>query len=251
MRFIFSTIFLFTLYACQPTETSGGFVPDMEKAHQKELFLKQEAVQFDIELNFNGKERLKGTVTLQTNSRKGRIDTRDGQVVMYDNGVVYYSPEYGEAGKANFDAYTWSYFFLMPYKLSDPGTNWANYSDKELQGKMYDVQKLTFDEGVGGSPEDWYIVYRDPKTKLLYSAAYIVTANKSVKEAEKDPHAIEYLQYEYVDGVPFSKRWNFWAWKPGQGLTKKLGEAQLSLVRFTQLNEDFFEPLPGMLKTRQ
>ncbi|HAD96558.1 MAG TPA: hypothetical protein DCG19_04075 [Cryomorphaceae bacterium] len=241
------------MFSCEDPNSlsSEDFVAGIEEAHKKEAFAQQEAVLCDIVLSFNGNERINGTMILLTNSQKGRLDTKDGKTIIYDQGDVYYSPEVGDANSAIFDAYTWSYFFLMPFKLSDPGTQWEDYSNKELQGKMYNVKKLTFDEGTGGSPDDWYVMYSDPKTHLLYSAAYIVTANKSKAEAEKDPHAIEYLNYEDSEGVPFAKQWNFWSWRPGKGFTKKLGEANLSRIRFTELNENFFEPLPGMLKAHQ
>ncbi|MEQ9261722.1 MAG: DUF6503 family protein [Owenweeksia sp.] len=247
LSLLFSIAFL---AGCQENQSGLSFAKTLEEAHQKEEFLKKEAIQFDLVLNFGGNERLNGTLTLLTNSSKGRIDYKDGSIIIYDEDKLYFSPEI-DAERVSFTAYTWSYFFLMPYKLTDPGTRWKDFGDKELKGKMYDVQKLTFDPGTGASPDDWYIVYRDPNTKLLHSAAYIVTAGKSREEAEKDPHAIEYLNYEEIEGIPIATAWNFWAWRSGQGFTKKLGNAQLSRVRFTQLNQDFFEHLPGMQEADQ
>ncbi len=242
---------ILVLSACKSSGSDNSFVSQMEQAHQKENFLQHEAIQFNLMLVFGGKERLRGTLTLLTNSTKGRIDYEDGRRIIYDQETVYYSPEFEDPERAEFAAYTWSYFFLMPYKLSDPGAQWEDYPEKELEEKTYEVQKLTFESGTGGSPDDWYIVYQDPETRLMHSAAYIVTANKSQAEAEEDPHAIQYSNYNEVEGIPIAQSWTFWGWQPVEGFTEELGHAELKRVRFTQLNQDFFDPLPGMSSTRQ
>lgn len=230
---------------------SQTFAEQVETAHQKSDFLEKKAIRFNLLLSFGGKERLNGTLTLLTHSGKGRIDYADGKRIIYDGSAVYYSPEVGTEEKAEFAAYTWSYFFLLPYKLSDPGTRWTEFSDKELQGKIHKVEKLSFTSGTGGSSDDWYILYADPKTNLLHAAAYIVTAGQSTAEAEKDPHAIEYLDYRTIEDIPVATRWNFWAWRQGKGFTKKLGEATLSQIRFTEVKEDFFTPGDSLLRTEQ
>lgn len=215
---------------------------DIESVHRKDLFLKEEYVQFDLNLKFGGKERLNGTITLATNSSKGVIETKSGEKIYFNQDKVYIPSEKENSNKARFDAYTWSYFFLLPYKLSDGGTYWNNYSSDSLNGKEYETNKLTFGDGIGDAPEDWYIVYSDRGSHIINVAAYIVTAGKSVEEAEKDPHAIQYLNYEMVDGIPFAHQWKFWGWNETEGLTNVLGEADLSNINFPKLNDSYFTP---------
>lgn len=155
---------------------------------------------------------------------------------------VYANSELATEKKARFDAYTWTYFFLFPYKLSDRGTSWAAY-DTTGMDKEFDVQKLTFAPNTGDAPDDWYITYASKKSHLIDHAAYIVTLGKTQAEAEENPHAIQYLDYRSVDGVPIAHRWVFWEWNKTDGLTKEIGEATLTNIHFVDgFTKDFKVP---------
>jgi hypothetical protein len=250
MRIVLASAFLLVLFSGCTTapETTVSFSESVEQAHAKVKFHQFEAVQFDLELMFGGKERLKGTLTLLTNSTKGRIDYTDGRCLIYDAGNVYYSPEFTEQ-QASFAAYTWSYFFLLPYKISDQGTGLIETDQTRLNGIRYDSKKLIFEANTGASPDDRYIMYADTATHLLHAASYIVTASKSATEAEKDPHAIQYLDYQVVKGIPIATEWRFWGWQPDQGFTNLLGEASLSNVRLFPADSLDFSPREDMLNT--
>jgi len=224
-----------------------GPIEQIEKAHKKSTVIENNAVAFDITLNFGGNEVLSGTITLAGNSSKGLIQLKDGSEILYLEDKVYYSDPEKNPRSMRFTAYTWSYFLLFPYKLSDPGTNWGDLEQRELAGKTFDFQKLTFDAGTGDAPDDWYLMYSDPKNHLIEYAAYIVTAGSTQSEAEEDPHAIQYADYKEVDGVPFAHNWTFWEWREQEGLTKELGNAQLSNFRFVGKTEDLFSIKDGYL----
>lgn len=227
-----------------------GFAEIVEEAHDREGFMQKEAIQFDINLMFGGKERLNGTLTLLTNSTAGKIKYKDGRMLIYDKGEVYYSDGF-TADAASFAAYTWSYFFMLPYKITDEGTELIASDLKMLDGVNYDTKKLTFKPETGASPDDWYLLYADKNTHLLRAAAYIVTAKgKSVEEAEKDPHAIEYLTYEMLENIPMATEWKFWGWQPDSGFTKQLGEASLSNFKFLKVEADFFSKTDSLTKIK-
>jgi hypothetical protein len=222
-------------------KNENAFVASVEEAHQRAAFLTKKAIQFDIVLSFGGNERLNGTILTTTDSRQGLITYQNGQKVYYNEDKVYYSPEMENPKSIRFGAYTWSYFFLFPYKLSDPGTNWAAYESTSLNETEYLSQKLTFDAGTGDDPGDWYIAYANKETHLIDVAAYIVTAGGSTQaEAEVDPHAIQYKDHTMVDGIPIAKNWVFWAWRKDGGLTKELGAAALSNIKFVETDEKTF-----------
>jgi hypothetical protein len=248
--------FAIFLFACGQTEQpqasketinqevqNSGPIETIEQAHAKNLFLSKDFVQFDILLEFGGTERLNGTITLATNSTKGKISYKSGKEIYFDQNKVFADSSEGSTNSIRFAAFTWSYFFLFPYKLSDPGTNWSDMKMDSLNGKKYEVQKLTFSENIGDAPDDWYIVYSDPDNHLIEAAAYIVTAGgTSVKEAEEDPHAITYDNYQKVEGVPLSHSWKFWQWRSDSGLKRQLGKAELSNFKFVTEEEVNFSP---------
>ncbi|MEM7161141.1 MAG: hypothetical protein AAF487_01755 [Bacteroidota bacterium] len=212
----------------------------IEEAHKKDEVNSNKAIQFDIQLFFGGKERLNANLTLAANSTKGIIESNDSSVVLYVEDKVYYSDSLKNPKSVRFSAYTWPYFALLPYKLSDPGTHWGEPFSETLADKNLNCQKLTFEQGVGDAPDDWYLVYSNIENNLIEYAAYIVTAGSSQVEAEKDPHAIEYRDYKTVSGIPFAHEWIFWEWREKEGLTKELGHAKLSDIQVVDLDEDKF-----------
>lgn len=252
---IFATL-IFTGCASEPHEYSSPnhvpvvqdrkvneFVMHTEMAHEKFDFQSKGAIEFDFRLVFRDKERMNAHFTLLTNETKGRIDQTDGTSMVYDGMESWVISDSISKDEKRFDIYTWSYFFLLPYKLSDPGTVYSDFPSDSLNGVAYHTQKLTFAPGTGDAPDDWYILYADEQTNLLEVAAYIVTANKSVEKAEEDPHAIKYEAYELVDGVPISTKWTFWSWRENLGLTEQLGYAELTNFRFSSPRKaDFVRP---------
>ncbi|OJJ14713.1 hypothetical protein BKI52_41485 [marine bacterium AO1-C] len=233
----------------QLPKPANEFVGNIETAHNKTAFMQKKAVQFDFALIFGGKERMKAKFTLLTNSTKGMIEMANGEKIMFDQSKVFHSADMENTKGVRFNAYTWSYFFMLPFKLSDAGTQWNEFAADTLNKqdgdsiskKAYDVQKLTFEGATGDSPEDWYVVYADKNTHQLDVAAYIVTAGKTKEKAEADPHAIEYLNYEKVDGIPVATQWAFWGWKADKGLTEKIGSAKVSNVKFLDVEDGFFK----------
>lgn len=251
-QILLSTLFLSAFFvSCQPakdkkTQTIEPAVETkketeiqkIEQAHHKAHFLSKEAIAFDIEIAFGGNVILDGTISLLTNSTKAKIELKDGNKIIAIGDKVYHSPEMKDSPMIRFHAYTWSYFFSLPYKLSDKGTVWSEFGNEKLNETAYNIQKLTFENNVGDSPDDWYYVYSNPKNHLLSVASYIVTYGKTKAKAEEDPHAIQYNDFTTVEGIPFSSNWTFWGWNRKEGLTQELGKATLKNIRFVE-NVDF------------
>jgi len=258
----FTLIFLFLSFsACKqnnseekiPVEPDNGigngaqppqalsFSENIEEAHNKPAFMMNEAVSFDINLEFGGNTRLEGNVKMTTNSSKVRLDKANRTSVVYDGEQVYIFPDTAKKEGARFDIFTWQYFFAMPFKLTDPGTVWEQQEQKMLDSLKYDTAKLSFKSNIGDSPDDWYVVYKDPATSRLKAAAYIVTFNSEQEKAEEDPHAIVYSDYQIIDDVAIATKWSFHNWNAEDGIGKKLGEASISNVKFFSPEKTLFE----------
>lgn len=242
MRIHFISLFLVVLCitSCQSRNETQHFVEEIERAHGAEIFKSKELFSFDLKLSFRGKHRLQGRFHLSTDSRFGRIDLENGSSIVYRDGDVYTNDLSAKPSTIRFDAYTWSYFFMLPFKLNDPGTIWTDYKIRPNAGISFPSAKLSFESGTGDAPDDWYIIYSDENTKLINCAAYIVTANKTVEEAESDPHAIMYSDYEMIDGVMISKTWQFRSWNKEIGVTDTIGLGNLSNISFGDFDESLF-----------
>lgn len=217
-----------------------AFAQSIEKAHNKEDFMKQNIVSFDFLLNFGGQQRMDSKITMRTNSSKIKIENSDGSTLLFDGEKVFISPATAEMPSARFAIFTWPYFAAMPFKLTDPGTQWSDM--KQTENNEYTRAKLTFEENTGDTAEDWYIAFSDTKTNLLSYVAYIVTFDKSIEKAEEEPHAIVYKNYEVIDGVPISNRWEFYNWTEEKGLFgDAIGDATLTNIQFSNI-ADFTVP---------
>jgi len=220
----------------------------IEKAHHKTEFLNHKAIVMDMEINFGGKERLDAEVTFLTNSTKGKLELKDSSFIYFSNDKVFHSTNLKNEKAARFDAYTWMYFLLFPTKLSDEGTVWSDVEELQLNSETFNTQKLTFKPDTGDAPDDWYVVYSDPKTHLIEYAGYIVTVNKSKAKAELDPHAIGYSDFENIDGVPIATTWTFYEWNKTDGLKAEIGDATLSNIRFISPNDETFKVPDGYIE---
>jgi hypothetical protein len=56
-------------------------------------------------------------------------------------------------------------------------------------------------------------------TNLLEKQPISLRSKPVRKKQRKNPHAIQYLEYKDVDGIPIATKWIFWAWEDGKGLT--------------------------------
>ena len=222
------------------TEKELTPIETIEEAYNKDLFLSNVAIESNMVISFGGKERLNAKMTYLTNSTKGKIELKDGTIIYYDGDKVFHSPNLINDKAARFDAYTWMYFLLFPTKLSDQGTIWSNVEASSLNDKTYNAQRLTFEANTGDAPDDWYIVYSDPKTHMMEYVAYIVTVNKSTEAAESDPHAIGYSNYKMIDGVPIAHNWEFYEWSKDGGLGKVIGNTIINNVKFVNPDAHMF-----------
>ena len=237
-----------------PVEPDGGigdgalsiekqFLKNIEVAHKKDAFIDHEMISFDAVINFGGKTILDAKITMLTNSSKIRIDKKDGTKLIYNGDKVMLCPKEASDKRARFDMFTWSYFFALPFKLNDPGTSIEMKQNRPLDGENYATAKLTFSEGTGDAPDDWYIIYINPENNVVTAAAYIVTygSGDDISKAESDPHMIIYKDYALIDNIPISTQWDFYGWTEEKGKTEKLGEAMISDVVFLEENASLFE----------
>lgn len=72
-----------------------------------------------------------------------------------------------------------TYWVMMPFKLRDPGAN-LKYERQATgpKGEVWDVLQLSFDPGVGLTPQDHYWLYVNQKTHLVDRWEMLLTGNK-------------------------------------------------------------------------
>lgn len=218
------------------------YIKAIEKAHEVEDFYGFECVSFDLLLTFGGKENFRGRVSTMANSSAIRLDYADGRKLLYNNGEVWTAAAPSNLRKDRFALFTWQYFFMVPYKLRDKGTQWSHENNITIADKEYDSYMLTFKKKTGDAPDDWYMIHPDPATNLIHHVGYIVTGGvKSAEEVEDNAHALTYTDYRNVEGIPFPHKWIFSNYSRVEGVQEEIGNAIISDIRLGEA-KDTFDP---------
>lgn len=128
------------------------------------------------------------------------------------------------------------YFFGLPFVLADPGANREDLGSVTINSESFDAVKISFDAGVGESPNDYYIVHFDPQTHrmryLLYTATYF-----SGEPSERF-NAREYETWQEVDGLLVPEKITTYRWNSeSRELGDKRGESNFSNVKFFKPGE--------------
>lgn len=99
------------------------------------------------------------------------------------------------------------YFYAMPFIVGDYGINYSQAKPLNFEGKSYPGILISYEAGIGESPEDEYIVYYDPETYQMAWLGYTVTYFS--KEKSKEFHFIKYNSWTDVNGVflPETMHW--------------------------------------------
>ncbi|MEM1012106.1 MAG: hypothetical protein AAGI46_07790 [Planctomycetota bacterium] len=224
---------------------------DVADAHGRNALPSGLVLQSPITVNIGGNTMLEGAdMTFHSNGALVRIEA-GGDTAVFDGQTAWVTPD-ATMPIPRFQLLTWPYFAVMAYKLDDGGAvlePMASAPLREGEDPMTRA-KLTFTDGTGDSPEDWYILYLNDDNQLIASA-YIVTYGKTAAEANP-PKAIVYEDYTNVPGpdgetaAVLSPTWSFFAWDENKGLVgEAVGKVTLDDLRFVAPSEDVFEKPEG------
>jgi hypothetical protein len=95
------------------------------------------------------------------------------------------------------------YFYAMPFVLGDDGINYSEVPALQFEGTTYPGILISYDAGVGESPDDEYVLYYNPETYQMEWLAYTVTFFS--KKKAKEFHFIKYSDWQEVSGLKLPK----------------------------------------------
>ncbi len=179
--------------------------------------------------------------------RRVRI-TSEAYTIGFDGEDVWITPDrdalnYGAPPR--FYSGTYFYFFALPFVFADPGTRVEKLEPRTLDGKAYDVLRVTYEAGVGDSPEDEYLAYFDPETKRLRLALYTVTYGRAVEPGAPPRYgALRYDEWQTVRGLLVPEHAVYFRWA-GDHLGERRSEVWFHNVRFDRASpspEQFARP---------
>jgi hypothetical protein len=134
----------------------------------------------------------------------------------FDGDQVWVSPNrLAYPGKsARFYHNLYFYFYAIPFVLADPGINFEDLGQTEIQGKSYKTLGVTFSEGIGDTPEDEYRLLIDLETNRLEWLLYTVTYFD--KKTSNTFNALKYDNYQEHKGLIFPQKLTGYTYANGQ-----------------------------------
>lgn len=96
------------------------------------------------------------------------------------------------------------YFSAMPFVLADTGIEYSEVKATEIDGTVFEGVKIRFEQDVGYSPKDEYIVYYEPESYQMAWLAYTVT--KGSDSTSSDWHYVKYDEWQQISGLTVPKR---------------------------------------------
>ncbi|MEN3324304.1 DUF6503 family protein [Mariniflexile soesokkakense] len=136
------------------------------------------------------------------------------------------------------------YFYAMPFILSDDGILYEDAAPLVFEGKNYPGIKISYEAGIGESPDDEYILYYDSETYKMSWLAYTVTY--FLKEKAKEFHFIKYSNWQTVEGLLLPQKLTWYDYKNNLPTTKRndlpFVNVKLSLKK---TNKEIFEVPAG------
>ena len=149
----------------------------------------------------NGKE----VTTVNLKTRAELIDTPnynqgyDGSTLwIKDKGDVV-----NDGSRAKFYRGLMMYFYAMPFIFGDNGIIYETAEPLNFEGKTYPGILISYEAGIGVSPDDQYIIYYDKESGQMEWLAYTVTFGKDGKS--KDFRFIRYNNWQTINGLLLPK----------------------------------------------
>ncbi len=222
------------LVSCEPADTTESTQDQSSEdaldravaAHGgMEVWQSYGTLAFDIQ---RGTASVANLVDLKT--RKALMTSED-YTIGYDGEQVWITPGLDAfASSPRFYNGLDFYFFAIPFVLADPGTRRESLGRVSVGDEEFDAVRISFDEGVGASPGDYYVAHFDPDTHLLRLLLYTVTFFSG--EPNENYNVRMYDEWQEVGGLLVPLTASSYAWDSEAGvLGERRGEASYANVR--------------------
>ena len=165
----------------------------------------------------------------------------------WDGANAWIYPDTAEVGvNPRFWSTTPFYFIGLPFVLADEGVILEELGSKVYKGIAYDLLKASYEPGVGDAPEDFYVIYIHPETKLMGGLRYIVSYPGFFPDGGHLPEKfMEITGLQTAKGITVPTGYNTYWFKEGQPaehITK------IDIPRFTfvpETDQDYFTAPEG------
>ncbi len=193
-------------WAATGPETSLALIESMAEAHGGlERWRSAPTVSWtDVWSGPDGESGPPSRIIVEQGPRRALIEVGDGMEMAWD-GEKAWGRNWNAPYPPRFYALLNYYFLNLPWVAHDPGVVLSEPGTARLADDPVDYRtiRMTFEAGVGDTPDDYYVLYIHPETHRLRANEYIVTYRSLLPEgvAHTPPHILVYDEYASVDGL--------------------------------------------------
>lgn len=172
-----------------------------EKHGGLDVWLKMKAMSYEMV-----KEPKNETHYVHLKDRRGRADGANFQIG-YDGKELWVVADTSYKGNPAFYHNLMFYFYAMPFVLADDGIVYSEAEPITFEDKTYPGILISYNDDVGISPKDEYILHYDPETYEMTWLGY--TATYFTQEKKKEFSRIRYNDWSTFNGLllPNSITW--------------------------------------------
>lgn len=189
------------------SEEAEAIVDRMVAAHGgMERWASAPTVSFEDEFRSGeAAEGRRSRVVVEQGARRAYIDYPGTEMSMAWDGERAWSLNWEHSAPPRFLALLNYHFLNLPWLAKDPGV----VLGEPGRGRIFDdpteyvTIKITYEPGVGDTPDDYYELYIHPETHRLAACEYIVTYRELLPEGAEStpPHLLVYDEHTTVDGL--------------------------------------------------
>lgn len=198
MKNVFVILFISLIIAsCQNEEeistNNNSYPTDLIEVFDKHGGLSQWQKMKTLRFTVENKGKLE-THTVDLNNRREHIK---GEIFTtgFDGENYWLEADTSYKGNAIFYHNLMFYFYAMPFVLADNGINYETADTLIFDEKKYIGIRITYENNIGVSPDDEYILYYDVETKQMAWLAYTVTYY-TPKDAENTAPKYGWIRYD-------------------------------------------------------
>jgi hypothetical protein len=199
----------------QAAETPRQIVDSMIAAHGgMEKWASAPTVAFEVEMLPAGQTGgMVSRVTVEQGRRRAYHDLPALSARMAWNGEKAWSENWKLPFPPRFAALLHYYFANLPWLTRDPGVRLASEGVAKLPGDSaeYLAVRMTFEEGVGDSPRDLFLLFVNPETRRLRAVEYVSTHPAVLPKGVSSfpPNLVLYEEHATVSGLVVPTRYEF------------------------------------------
>lgn len=193
--------------AVSPADSAAGrkLAQRMIEAHGgMDAWQKAPSVRFEDRFQPSEGEGFSTTIVEQ-GSRRACIDMPESGARMAWDGEKAWSLNWKSGAPPRFMALLNYYFLNLPWLTQDPGVVLGEPGKAKLRDETieYTTLRMTFEDGIGDTPKDYYELYIHPETHRLRACEYIVTYRSLLPPGvdATPPHILVFDEFTTVSGL--------------------------------------------------